>query len=34
MTPEAWVDGMTIGQVLSKTADRFPDRDAIIVLPA
>ena len=30
MTPQVWVDGLTIGQVLSQTADRFPDRDAIV----
>ncbi len=25
-----WVEGLTIGQVLSKTAERFPDRDAVV----
>ena len=25
-----WVDGLTIGQVLQKTADRFPDREAMV----
>lgn len=28
--PTPWVDGLTIGAVLEKTATRFPDRDAIV----
>ncbi|MBY0407387.1 MAG: AMP-binding protein, partial [Rickettsiales bacterium] len=27
---DAWVDGLTIGQVLEKTASRFPERDALV----
>lgn len=26
-----WVDGLTIGEVLRQTAQRFPDRDALVV---
>ena len=26
----AWVDGLTIGQALQKTAERFPDREAMV----
>ena len=25
-----WVDGLTVGQVLRRTAERFPDRDALV----
>lgn len=30
MADNPWVDGLTIGQVLRETANRFPDRDAVI----
>jgi fatty-acyl-CoA synthase len=28
-TPTPWVEGLTIGQMLTQTAERFPDRDAL-----
>ena len=30
LTPKPWVDGLTIGQVLQSTAERFPDREAVV----
>lgn len=30
MASEPWVEGLTIGQVLSRTAERFPDREALV----
>jgi len=27
---DVWVDGLTIGEVLRQTADRFPNRDAVV----
>ena len=29
-SPQPWVEGLTIGQVLRQTADRFPDADALV----
>jgi fatty-acyl-CoA synthase len=29
-SPAPWVDGLTIGQVLSTTAQRYPDQDALV----
>ncbi len=28
--PQAWIDGLTIGQVLAQTCQRFPTRDAMV----